>query len=73
MVFRPFVFETFGGFDGVAEELLKRLHGVVSQAVVAHEDLVCFSTHRRVSFTIAGAIGRQSVARLPYVGVEVRF
>jgi hypothetical protein len=43
VVFRPFSFETLGGGGGLedaAEELLKRLQGLVNQAVVAHEDLV---------------------------------
>jgi hypothetical protein len=69
VVFRPFAFETFGGFDAAAEEVLKRLQGLVNQALVAHEDLVWFSTHRRVSFTIARAVGRQLAARLPYGGL----
>eukprot|EP00884_Botryococcus_braunii_P011270 jgi/Botrbrau1/20143/Bobra.0173s0045.1 len=40
VVFRPFAFETFGGFDTAAEEFLMRLQGLVNQALVAHEDLV---------------------------------
>eukprot|EP00884_Botryococcus_braunii_P021482 jgi/Botrbrau1/8017/Bobra.384_2s0039.1 len=62
VVFRPFAFETFGGLDSAAEEFLKRLQGMVNQALVAHEDLVWFSTHRRVSFAIARAVGRQLAA-----------
>eukprot|EP00884_Botryococcus_braunii_P015825 jgi/Botrbrau1/2926/Bobra.0026s0003.1 len=72
VVFRPFAFETFGGFDTAAEEFLKGLQGMVNQALVAHEDLVWFSTHRRVSFAIARAVGWQLAARLPYGGVDDR-
>jgi hypothetical protein len=42
LVFHPFAIETFGGFDGAAEELLKRLEGLVPGAMAAHEDLVWF-------------------------------
>eukprot|EP00884_Botryococcus_braunii_P016683 jgi/Botrbrau1/3699/Bobra.0008s0026.1 len=72
VVFRPFAFETLGGLDSAAEESLKRLQGMVNQALVTHEDLVWFSTHRRISFAIARAVGRQLAARLPYGGVGVR-
>eukprot|EP00884_Botryococcus_braunii_P006641 jgi/Botrbrau1/15979/Bobra.0375s0004.1 len=50
VVFRPLAFETFGGSDTDAEEFLKRLQGLVNQALVAHEDLVWISTHRRDAF-----------------------
>eukprot|EP00884_Botryococcus_braunii_P000089 jgi/Botrbrau1/10080/Bobra.0355s0033.1 len=67
-VVRPFSFETLGGLGAAAEELLSRLQGLDSQAVVAHEDLVWFSIQRRVSFVIARAVGRQLASRLPCGG-----
>eukprot|EP00884_Botryococcus_braunii_P007583 jgi/Botrbrau1/16826/Bobra.150_2s0051.1 len=73
VVFRPFAFETLGGVNSAAEEFLKRLQGMVNQAIVAHEDLVWFSMHRRITFAIARAVGRQLAARLPYGGLAFEF
>eukprot|EP00884_Botryococcus_braunii_P021136 jgi/Botrbrau1/7706/Bobra.0159s0141.1 len=68
VAFQPFTFETFGELNGAEEELLKRHQGLVNQAVVAHEDLVWFTTQRRVIFTIACAVERQLASLLPYGG-----
>jgi hypothetical protein len=45
VVFRSFAFGTPGGFDSAVElleELLKRLQGLVNQAIIVHEDLLWF-------------------------------
>jgi hypothetical protein len=58
-VFKPFALD----------ELLKRLQCLVSQASVAHEGLVWFSTHRWLGFAVARAGGRQLASRLPWGGL----
>ena len=73
VVLRPFAFDTFGGLHGDAVELLKRLQGLVSQASFVHEGLVWYCTHRRVSFSIARAVGRQLATRLPWGNVHLGF
>jgi hypothetical protein len=42
---------------------LKRLQGVLNQAIIANEDVEGFSVMRRISFIIAAAVGRQLAAR----------
>eukprot|EP00884_Botryococcus_braunii_P014514 jgi/Botrbrau1/23063/Bobra.0243s0005.1 len=66
----PLQSKHLGGWriDSAVEEFLKRLHGMVNQALVAHEVLVWFSTHRRVSFAIARAVGGE----VTLWGVDVR-
>jgi hypothetical protein len=60
-------FDVFGVLHKDAEDLLKRLQGLISQVELAHDDLVWFSVQRRISYTIAGprALGRKLTARLP--------
>jgi hypothetical protein len=53
VVFHPFAFEVFAGLHKDAEELLKRLQGLVSQIELAHDDFVWFSVCRRITYTIA--------------------
>ena len=65
VIFRPFAFDTFGGLHQEAIDLLSRLQGIVWQASVSHDDVVWYSTFRRVSFAIARAVGRQLATRLP--------
>jgi hypothetical protein len=72
IVFRPFAFDTFGGLHGDAVKLLQRLHGVVSQASLVHEDMAWYSTVQRAGFTIARAVGQQLATRLPGWGPVVR-
>jgi hypothetical protein len=70
VILRPFAFDVFGGLHEEAVEFLSRLQGIVGQAQVSHEGLVWFSTVRRLSFTIARAVGRQLATRLPFGGDE---
>jgi hypothetical protein len=69
VVFQPFAFDTFGGLHASADELLKRLQCLVSQASVAHEGLVWFSAHRRLGFAVSRAVGRQLASRVPWGGL----
>jgi hypothetical protein len=43
--------------------LLKRLQGLLNQAIIAQEDVEGYFVLRRVSFIIAAAVGRQLAAR----------
>ena len=61
--FQAFAFETFGGLHADALALLKRLQGLLNQAIIAQEDVEGYFVHRRVSFIIAAAVGRQLAAR----------
>ena len=63
VAFQAFAFETFGGLHSDAFALLKRLQGLLNQAVIAQEDVEGYFVLRRVSFIIAAAVGRQLAAR----------
>jgi len=63
VAFQAFAFETFGGLHSDAFNLLKRLQGVLNQAMVAQEDVEGYLVVPRVSFIIAAAVGRQLAAR----------
>jgi hypothetical protein len=63
VAFQAFSFETFGGLHSDALALLKRLQGLLNQAIIAHEDVEGYFVLRRVSFIIAAAVGRQLAAR----------
>ncbi len=68
VLIRPFAFDVFGGLRDDAVDLLARLQGMVGQGSVYHEGFMWFSTFRRVSFTVARAVGRQLATRLPLWG-----
>lgn len=63
VAFQAFAFETFGGLHADALALLKRLQGLLNQAIIAQEDVEGYFVLRRVSFIIAAAVGRQLAAR----------
>jgi hypothetical protein len=63
VAFQAFSFETLGGLHSDALTLLKRLQGLLNQAIIAHEDVEGYYVIRRVSFIIAAAVGRQLSAR----------
>lgn len=63
-----FAFESFGGLHSDARGLIARFQGVVNLAALNHDDSMWYSVMRRVSFTIAKAIGRQLSSRLPWWG-----
>ena len=63
VAFKAFAFETFGGLHSDAFALLKRLQGLLNQAIIAQEDVEGYFVIRRVSFIIAAAVGRQLAAR----------
>lgn len=70
VVFRPFAFNTFAGLHQEAVDLLKSFHGLVSQASPVHDDMIRYSTLRRVSFTIARAVERRLATTLSYWGLD---
>ena len=63
VAFQAFAFETFGGLHADALALVKRLQGLLNQAIIAQEDVEGYFVLRRVSFIIAAAVGRQLAAR----------
>ncbi len=63
MAFQAFAVETFGGLHSDAFALLKRLQGLLNQAIIAREDVEGYFVLRRVSFIIAAAVGRKLAAR----------
>jgi hypothetical protein len=46
-----------------ARASLQRLQGLLNQAIIAEEDVEGYFVMHRVSFIIAGAVGRQLAAR----------
>ncbi len=60
---RSFAFATFGGLHADALALLKRLWGLLNQAIIALEDKEEYYVPCRVSFIIAAAVGCQLSAR----------
>ena len=64
VAFQAFSFETFGGLHEDALVLLKRLQGLLNQAILTQEDVEGYLVMRRVSFIIAAAVGRQLAARV---------
>ncbi len=65
MALQAFAFETFGGLYADALALLKRLQGLLNQAIIAQEDVEGYFVLRWVSFIIAAyaAVGCQLAAR----------
>ncbi len=61
--FQAFAFETFGGLHADTLALLKRLQGLLNQAMIAQEDVEGYFVLRRVSFITAVALGRHLAAR----------
>ncbi len=63
VAFQASAFETFGCLHAGALALLKRLQGLLNQAITAQEDIEGYFVLRGVSFIISAAIACQLAAR----------
>lgn len=59
VAFQAFSYETALGFDSDASTLLKRLKGLLNQAIIALEDAEGYDAVCRVTSVIAIVVGRQ--------------
>ncbi len=59
MAFQALLFETCRGLRADARALLKRLQGLLNQAIIAQEDVEGYCVLPRVRFIMVAAVGRQ--------------